>query len=240
MPQLCTVCTHAQSHEIDLAIIGGKLSNRRIASHFDLTERAIRHHRNEHLIDKIQQAQAIATKIEMIDLNRELAMVYQRVRNFFDACHSHLIDPDNTSTYHIGPRSDDVTVVYDEEVDNKVIRRKARLSLLLKQLEEGLGFKVVGYDIRQADIRALYLQSSKQLLEEIHRIGEKLGLFKPDVIDADLMESLRLAIVEMQREFKAKFDLDYTWEQMIDRVLPLHPSKRVYLERLREEGPPQC
>ena len=240
MPQLCTVCTHARSREIDTAIIAGKLSNRVIARQFAIHHDAVRRHRDEHLIDKLQHAQAIATRIEMIDLNRELATIYQAVRGYFDACDEWLRDPDDPSKYNLSPRSQDVMIIYEEQDGEKIRRRKAHLSTLLKQVEVGLGVKVVACHSRQTDIRKLFLKALSMLSKEAHRIGDKLGLFKPKVLDADLMESLRLAIVEMQHSFKAQFDIDYTWEQMIDRVLPLHPSKRVYLERLREEGPPEC
>jgi hypothetical protein len=237
MPQLCTVCHHPQSREIDLEIIRGKQSNRAIACHFNVSRETVRRHRNEHLLDKIQIAQAIATKIERIDLNRELATIYNRTRSYLDACHDWLTDPDNPSKYTLVPRSEEITVIYEKRDGDKTIRGKAKLSILLKQVEDGLSLTVIGYQDRSSDIRRLFLRASGLLMKELHRIGDKLGLFTNKIINSEQLESLSIAVDDMRHEFKTKLGLDLSWEETIDRVIKYYPQKRVYLERLREDGP---
>ncbi len=239
MPQKCTVCAHPQSHEIDLAIIRGEMSNRRIASQFGLGERAVRDHRKNHLAEKIQQSQAIVQKVEAIDLNRELATLYSRVRNYFESCHEYLLDPDDPTRYNLSARGEEISVIY-EEIDaetGKPKRKKARLHTLIKKIEEGLGITVLACEVRHADIRKLFLESSKQLLDEIERIGIGFGLLRPSRLDTEILETLRVAVESIRADFRRDLKIDLSWEEAIDRIMPLYPKKRAYLEKLREEGP---
>jgi len=49
MPQVCTVCTHAERRAIDRELVTGHLVNRRIASQHHLVETSIRRHAANHL-----------------------------------------------------------------------------------------------------------------------------------------------------------------------------------------------
>src|SRR5262245_58144252 len=138
MPQLCTVCHHANSREIDLAVVRGEKSNRDIARQFGVTNAALHRHRIEHLAENLQRSQSIAERVETIDLNRELAKCFQRANRLFDACHEWLTDPDEPNKYNLQPRSDDIWVIYTSDADDKKVKKKERLSTLLAKVEKGL------------------------------------------------------------------------------------------------------
>lgn len=57
MPRSCTICTHPEREAIDVALVNGA-PNRRIASHRDVSERAVRHHKANHLPAQLVMAQA--------------------------------------------------------------------------------------------------------------------------------------------------------------------------------------
>lgn len=234
---LCTICTHPQGHEIDLAIIRGEGSQRLIATQFGVTQSAITRHRREHLTEKLRQSQAIATKIEAIDLNRELAETYADVKLYFETCKQWLRDANDNSKFDFSPRAEDVWITYTIDADESRERKKERFSVLLASIEKGLRITVKLAETKYSDPRKLFLEASQQLLDEIHRIGEKLGLFAATRLDPDILESMRGAVGEVQREFAAKFNLKMTWEETIDRVIQYYPNRRAYLEKLREEGP---
>ncbi|MBS3932994.1 MAG: hypothetical protein KGZ35_01425 [Truepera sp.] len=44
MPRRCTICEHAKREALDAALLAGELSNRRIATHYGVTEAALRRH----------------------------------------------------------------------------------------------------------------------------------------------------------------------------------------------------
>lgn len=56
MPRACTVCGHPKRAEIDAALVSRESSNRRIASQYDLSERAIRDHKANHLKARMIEA----------------------------------------------------------------------------------------------------------------------------------------------------------------------------------------
>jgi len=56
MPRVCTVCSHPQRKEIDRALTEMSASNRRIASQHDVSERAIRDHKANHLAVRMLKA----------------------------------------------------------------------------------------------------------------------------------------------------------------------------------------
>ena len=74
MPRECTACAHPEAFAINEAIAEGKLSNRRIAAQYDLSEQAIRRHRGHipELLVKASQAMEVAQADYLIDKLRGL------------------------------------------------------------------------------------------------------------------------------------------------------------------------
>jgi hypothetical protein len=75
MPRTCTVCSHDQRAEIDRALATGNASNRRIASHYGLTERAIRSHKAGHLPARLVKAAEQADVRHAIDVFAQLKAI---------------------------------------------------------------------------------------------------------------------------------------------------------------------
>jgi hypothetical protein len=74
MPRKCTVCAHPDRVEIDRALVAG-VANRRIASQRNVTERAVRHHKTNHLPAKLVMATAASEVAEadaLLDRVRDL------------------------------------------------------------------------------------------------------------------------------------------------------------------------
>ena len=86
MTQICSVCSHPKAREIDIEIIRGESSNRRIASRFKLTDRAVRDHRKNHLCQRFEQASKALQERRDLDLKRELSGAFQRVNRLLEAC----------------------------------------------------------------------------------------------------------------------------------------------------------
>lgn len=74
MPRVCTVCSHPSRESIDRALVEGT-PNRRIASQHDLTERAVRNHKANHLpatLAKAREAEEIANADDLLSDVRSL------------------------------------------------------------------------------------------------------------------------------------------------------------------------
>lgn len=171
MPRRCSICIHPDRDKIDRALLAGE-AYRRIAAQFSLSEASVRRHRADHLSPILVQAEEAARADSLLD---QLQAVMARVQKLFDACDGWLIDPEDPSRYEIGPRAEDIQVVYSEEgPDGRRTRRKARLSNLLAQAGEGRrGFEVV--EVKHADPRELVLKTANTLraaLEMMFKVTE--------------------------------------------------------------------
>jgi len=74
MPRVCSICTHPQRVAIDRALTEMSDSNRRIASQYDVSERAIRDHKANHL--KVRMLKAVE-KREDADIRTAIDVVGQ-------------------------------------------------------------------------------------------------------------------------------------------------------------------
>ncbi len=85
MPRECTVCGHDLSHESNVALVQPGASNRRIASQFGVTERAIRNHRTEHLPELLLKASAAVEVAAADDLLAEVRGLQARTLAILEA-----------------------------------------------------------------------------------------------------------------------------------------------------------
>jgi len=78
VPRVCSVCSHTDRAAIDKALVSAQLPNRRIATHYAVSEQAIRRHRIDHLPSKLADAQAVSRGVEAIDLLAELTALREK------------------------------------------------------------------------------------------------------------------------------------------------------------------
>jgi hypothetical protein len=74
VPRACTICTHPGLDAINHALVEGT-PNRRIASQYDVTERAVRNHKSGHLpatLAKAQEAEEVARADDLLSDVRDL------------------------------------------------------------------------------------------------------------------------------------------------------------------------
>lgn len=85
MPQVCTVCTHADHHAIDVALVS-RTPNRRIASQYGLTEAAVRRHRVAHLPAQMARARDAAELADADDLVAQVRALQARALAILRRC----------------------------------------------------------------------------------------------------------------------------------------------------------
>jgi hypothetical protein len=74
VPRSCTICEHPDRESIDKALVGD-VSNRSVASLYDVSEAAVRRHKSNHLPAKLvlaQQAEEAAEAGELLDQVQDL------------------------------------------------------------------------------------------------------------------------------------------------------------------------
>lgn len=153
MPQLCTICSHKQHHQINLAVVRGELSNRRIASQYGVTERAIRHHRAEHIPPLLEQSQAAKEQAEADEVLDTYRHCLDGASQLLDACLEALADPDAPGKLTLDSRAADVSVIYDDHSDmtdqGKPKRKRDSLQSLLAKAEKKLKIAAVRLEHKQ-------------------------------------------------------------------------------------------
>lgn len=174
-PQVCTVCMHPDCLAVEKAYTSGKYSMKAIAERYGVGYQALRRHLKNHLAARLVK---LAEKREMEGTSEVLDPLRARVRQvelMLDACHEYLLDPDRPNQYYLGPRDEDISVVYLEERAGKQIKRRAQLSELLKRT----GKDVIYTHWRHADPRKLVLEAMRVMEGVLMTIGRIAGYVKP-------------------------------------------------------------
>jgi hypothetical protein len=191
VPRLCTVCQHPEREAADRALVAGE-ALRGISVRLAMSRNALHRHKREHIpallararereqehADQLQAQQVVAEVREdahALDVMAELRRCFERVNLLFDACDRWLRDPEDPARYDVGPRADDVTVIYSElGPGGSPVQRKAKLSRLLARLEEA-GIDVQRGETRHADPRELILRTAAQLQGQVELLAKLLG-----------------------------------------------------------------
>ncbi|HUW08770.1 MAG TPA: hypothetical protein VM537_03530, partial [Anaerolineae bacterium] len=127
---------------------------------------------------QLAQAQEAAEVAQADDVMAQLRLCFKRVNLLFDACDRWLRDADNPEQYDIGPRTEDLDVTYWEPGPNgKPVRRKAKLSALLQQVQaqRGATFTVDVVESKYADPRELVLKTAGRLQGHIELLAKLVG-----------------------------------------------------------------
>jgi hypothetical protein len=192
MPRTCTVCSHDDRAEIDKALVAGE-PLRNVAKRFGTSAAALNRHKGDHIPAILAAAERRAGEQRGdgllvqateqrdrenqygIDLRRELQRCFERANLLFDACDRWLRDPDDPTRYDVGPRADDVAVVYwGVDTNGKPTREKARLSTLLARLGEAK-IDVDHWETKHADPRELLLKTTAQLKSQLELVAKLVG-----------------------------------------------------------------
>jgi len=191
MARTCTVCAHPEREAIDQALVTGE-SLRNLALRFAISAAALHRHRHEHMpvvLAKAQQARAQAQaalgdqvaqheaheQAHALDVMTELERCFTRVNMLFDACHEWLLDPDQPTKYYLGPRADDVKVVYwGRDRNGQAVTKKAPLSEILTRVEDA-GVRVERWETKYADPRELALKVAAQLKGQTELLAKLMG-----------------------------------------------------------------
>jgi hypothetical protein len=177
MPRSCTICTHRERPAIDEALVAGE-PFRNIAERFGTSLAALVRHKTDHLPPHLAKAKEAKEVAQADSLTAELKRIMARVTLLFDACDRWLRDPENPEQYDIGPRAEDVSVTYLEPIgEDKVLRRKARLSALLPKIESQ-GLTVERVELKHADPRDLILKTAQRLEGQLELLARLLGELK--------------------------------------------------------------
>lgn len=143
----------------------------------------IRHSKN-HLTPGLKQA--VVKHAELVEQTRDMDVLAclnrcaTKAERMLDSADDWLRDPNNPQRYNLNPRTHEVEIVYEEMEGERLARKTAPLSMLMKRLEDGLPITVIRGETKTADPRKLLLDAVGSLKPVLEVLGRALGQIKPD------------------------------------------------------------
>jgi hypothetical protein len=198
----CTVCRHKDQAEIAIQLVK-KVPFRHIASQYGVSTSSLQHHKRVCMPLAVQNTEAAKQYRDSEKLLSFLETQIETQRKLMEACDRYLTDPDNPRQYTLGPRAEDIDVVYwdtvggdaddddeEEAVEPRMIRRKAILSDLLKKA----GVPITQVNWKTADPRELILKASMTAKGNLEFIAQLIGLIKKD---QGAQQNIQINVFEM-------------------------------------------
>jgi len=195
MGRTCSICIHQQREAIERALVADE-PQRGMAQRFGVSRQALGRHVTEHMpavlatAQHAQQERAAAHAVAVgeqiatqeargqehaLDVMTELGRCFTRVNMLFDACHEWLLDPDQPTKYYLGPRADDVKVIYwGRDSSGQAVQKKASLAEMLATIE-GKGVRIERWETKYADPRELALKVAAQLKGQTELLAKLMG-----------------------------------------------------------------
>jgi len=221
----CTVCSHPERATIDKALVAVQNPYRDIARQYGLSKDALLRHKADHLLAEIVAAWQEERQGNGLELAGEVRGWMLTIGKLLRACDEWLTDPDDHTRYDLSPRASELMVHYEEQDVTPqgrplVLRRKARLSDLLKRAEAGSGdITITLVEHKAADPRKLLLDTTKTLEGHLRLVAEIAG--------------------KVQTQGTTTFLLSPEWVALRSRMLVAlapYPAARLALAATLDEG----
>jgi transposase len=183
-----SVETHPKSEQIIKALINGTKSQRSIAKQFGISHASVRRYLLQKLTYQAAKVAAEKDRYQGEELLKEVEHVMHRMRLLYDACHEYLEDPKKPGTYYLGPRAQEMDVVYYEKSGRKMVKRRMNLQTLISRLRKEHKKTIVEVKYKHTDPRKLIVDTASTLTRQLELIGKIQGHIKDIVIHYTLNE----------------------------------------------------
>ena len=160
--------THPKRKQIINAIIRGEKSQREIAKQYGVNRSTLTNYVRDNLAERAAKAAIERDLNNGEEILKEIDRVMERAQKMLDACDEYLTDPNDPKKYYLGPRADEVEIVYEYTVQSgdKEIVKKER-DTLKNMLDRLKGKDVVGVKYKYSDPRDLLLKAAHALYKPL-------------------------------------------------------------------------
>lgn len=176
MPRKLEVDQHPKKKQIIKALVKGD-SYRNITERYGVSKAALSRYLNKQLLEKAAKAKEAQDLKDGDLIVKEIQAIMDRCRKMYDACDEWLTDPNNPKKYYLGPRAEEVEVVYVDEVPDgdstKTVRIKKQLYDMLREVHTGV--EVVSLKSKHADPRDLLLKTANTLNNQLELLSKIIG-----------------------------------------------------------------
>lgn len=159
----CSICVHKHSTDIDRVIVAQE-PYRTISSRFNVSIAALKRHAKTHLPAELVKSQEIQKQLTRDKVSAELIESLVGVKKMLAACDEWLTDPKNPKKYYLGPRDEEIKVVYIEKDENGIeARKRASLHAVINAIYKQSKKKIVSWEYKHTDPRMLLLLATDRL-----------------------------------------------------------------------------
>jgi len=200
MSRKCTIEQHPHRERIVRAL-ARRETYRQISEKYGVTISSLHRYMKEKLMPratKVRIEQELRDGKGVLD---EINRIMERLNKMFDACDEYLRDPNNSDKYWLGPRAEEVEVVYLEKGENGGITRRQPLSTILR--EHDIKGPILSVYYRHADPRKLILDTAKVLtiqLELLARISGEIKDVTINIINTPVWIRLQQIILDATKD----------------------------------------
>ncbi len=160
----CKACNSQRVAQLNKQLLNGNSLNG-LSKQYGMSRDVIRRHKNECLSELLQEAfeeKGLIRDSLIKQVETDISMIHKLIK----ACDAWLTDPNDPTKYFLGPRGEEIDIVY-QEIDEKTGRqlptmRKASLQEMIHTVERG-GYLVRNINLKYADPRELLLKSISKL-----------------------------------------------------------------------------
>lgn len=169
MSRTYVIANHPKRQEIELDILAGK-SCTDIAQNYGISSSAVDRYKKKVLRMKLR----VASVNDVDDLIERLNEYLDGVDQMYDSIYDWLSDPDDPSRLTIEPRANEITVIYDEVVGDKIVRKKEKLRDIINEIRSH-DKKLVEVTYNLSDPRQLLLSTVSTLQKTLEIMAKVRG-----------------------------------------------------------------
>jgi len=174
--------THPKRTQIIRDLIKGEIPQKQIAKKYGVARATLTNYMRDHIAERAAEAAVERNLNNGEEILKAINQVMDRAQKMYDACDEYLTDPKDPKKYFLGPRADEVEIVYEYIVESgdKEFVKKERDSLK-NMLDRLKGKDVVGVKYKYADPRELLLKTATVLNRQLELVARIQGEIKEQV-----------------------------------------------------------
>lgn len=168
---------HPQRQQIIEALTAGIDSYGKLSQRFGIDKAVLHRYKHKKLLPYVERKERDTNLRTAEYLYDTIGGMMSKLHKMLDACDKYLADPDSGTEYYLGPRSDELKIVYyaGDGGGSWRNRKTAQLQTLLDIVSKGLDIKVSHVSYTHADPRKLILATADSINKQLDLLARLQG-----------------------------------------------------------------
>lgn len=229
----CSVCAHLDLLKINRAIADGRLSMRKIATKYGLTEAALNRHRTNDLTTDALAAQHVRRLQGGVDVWAEFEDQLDFAKQLREAAKRYLSNPDDPLRMDLIPRAEEIDVTYLDHTDltkgeNPQPKKKvAKLSHLLVTVESLRNLDVDKVQIKHVDLRKFALDAINTTDTCIDKFARLTGSYQQDKPNESAIDQALKGVGALLKAYTGpRVETKEQWVELVGEMVKYAPVLR--------------